>query len=241
MMVSNVLQAQTDTVYVFGPGGPFPPINELANKFEDKNDVKLVVTKGPAGKWLQQAKSDADIIYSGSEFMMTSFLYQLGDEVNNEDVKPVYLRKSGLLVRPGNPKGLKKLDDLLKPDLKILVINGSGLTGVWEDILGQTRDINKLKTVRKNISHYAKNSAEAKKLWIDNPDIDVWITWNIWQKANSQLADFIELEDKYTLYRDFGIVSTQKGKSNTQALAFINYLLSDEAKPVFEKWGWLVH
>jgi len=232
--------AQRDTVYVYGPGGPYPPIKELAETFEKKNDIKIIITKGPADSWLNKAKENAELIYSGSEFMMTNFWYQLSDELNIAEVEPLYLRKSGLLVRPGNPKRIMALDDLLRPGLKILVVNGSGLTGLWEDILGQTRDIGKLKATRKNISYYAKNSAEAKQIWLKNPDVDVWITWNIWQKANVTFADFVELEDKYTLYRDFGIVLTNQGKGSSYAKAFFDYLQSNEAKPVFKKWGWMV-
>jgi accessory colonization factor AcfC len=232
--------AQNDTIYVYGPGGPYPPIRELSEMFQQENNVKIVVTKGPANNWIQDAKSKAHLIYSGSEFMMTSFLNQLTEELSNENIEPLYFRKSGLLVRPGNPKGIKKLDDLLNPDLKILVIHGSGLTGVWEDILGQTRDIEKLKAMRKNINYYAENSAEAKKLWINNPEIDVWITWNIWQVANAELADFVELEEEFTLYRDCGLAITENGKGNIWGNAFFDYLLSEKAKPVFEKWGWTV-
>ncbi|MFA5327186.1 MAG: substrate-binding domain-containing protein [Prolixibacteraceae bacterium] len=239
-LAKGLSHAQKDTVYLYGPGGPYPPIKELAEIFESKNNVKIVITKGPAESWINQAKSNAHLIYSGSEFMMTDFLYQLSNEISSDDVKPLYFRKSGLLVRPGNPKKIMKLEDLLKPGLKILVINGSGLTGVWEDIMGQTRDIDQLKAMRKNISHYAKNSAEAKKVWMEDPGVDVWISWNIWQKANAALADFVELEDKYTLYRDFGVAITTNGKKSKFSQAFFNYLSSNEAKPVFKKWGWMV-
>lgn len=239
-LAQHWVQAQNDTIYIYGPGGPYPPIKELAEMFESKNAVKLMITKGPADSWIKQAKSNAHLIYSGSEFMMTAFMHQLSEVADLNDAEPAYLRKSGLLVRPGNPEKITKLDDLLRPDLKILVVNGSGLTGVWEDILGQTREIDKLRAMRKNIGYYAKNSAEAKKIWMEEPDVDVWITWNIWQKANASLADFVELEDKYTVYRDFGLVPTEKGKASQYSQAFFKYLLSNEAKPVFKKWGWVV-
>ena len=236
----EIAYSQTDTLHIYGPGGPFPPMKELAEIFESKYPVKCTVTKGPAGRWIESAKSDADIIYSGSEFMMAQFMYQLNDLVDGQAVKPVYLRKSGLLVRPGNPKNIHALEDFFAPDVNIMVINGSGLTGIWEDILGQTRDIEKLKMARKNIVYFAKNSAEAKAKWIENKTIDVWITWNIWQIANPSLADFVELADKYTLYRDFGVARTQRGKTSTYAQKFEDFIFSEEAKPVFEKWGWLV-
>jgi accessory colonization factor AcfC len=240
VLLSLNASAQHDTLHIYGPGGPYPVIQELGRLFALQNNVEIQITKGPSNSWIEEAKLKGDLIFSGSEFMMTNFINELKGNVENNDVMPLYYRKSGLLVRPGNPKKIYSLQDLARTNIKILVINGSGLTGLWEDVIGQSRDIKLMRQVRKNIVFYAKNSAEAKQYWISNKDIDVWISWNIWQISNSQLADFIELEDKYTIYRDFGIVPTKKGKQKEISKLFIEFLLSEEAKPIFKKYGWKV-
>jgi Bacterial extracellular solute-binding protein len=90
--------------------------------------------RGPTAQWIAQAKGDADLIYSGSETMMTDFIEAMGGELLPETVTPLYLRVSAILVRPGNPRHITKFDDLLSPGLKILVVNGAGQKGLWEDI-----------------------------------------------------------------------------------------------------------
>ena len=130
------------------------------------------------------------------------------------------------------------MKDLTKPGIRILVVNGAGLTGVWEDMAGRTQNLEFLKNIRKNIVFYAANSGVAKKEWSLNKNIDVWITWNIWQIANPHLADFVPVKERYTIYRDCGIALTQKGNRNKASAAFFNFLKSKNVMPVFEKWGW---
>ncbi len=70
-MGSNRGQAVNDVVKVYGPGGPFGPIKEVAERFTQETGIKVEVTAGPEEKWIDQAKQDADIIYGGSEYMLT--------------------------------------------------------------------------------------------------------------------------------------------------------------------------
>lgn len=60
-------------IRVYGPGGPAPAMKEAAKAFEKKTGTPVVVTAGPTLEWIAHAKADADVIYSGSETMMTDF------------------------------------------------------------------------------------------------------------------------------------------------------------------------
>ncbi|MCL6523125.1 MAG: substrate-binding domain-containing protein [Thermoflavifilum sp.] len=237
VFLQNISYAQQDTVFVYGPGGPYPAIKEAAFVFSKENKVTVQVIAGPVSKWEKDAKENADIIYSGDEFMMTDFTRRFN--IENETITPLYLRKSGLLVRPGNPKNIQSFSDILKPNIRVMVVTGSGLIGVWEDMVGKTKSIDSLKMLKRNIVFYAANSGIAKNEWINNKKIDVWITWNIWQISNPHLADFVPVEEKFTIYRDCAVALTTKGEKNKIAIDFFNFLKSREAKPIFKKWGWI--
>lgn len=238
LLMHSIAYGQNDTIYVYGPGGPYPAVNEAATVFSKKNNIVVKVIKGPVSKWEEEAKHNADIIYSGSEFMMSNFIKKF-DIIEKESVIPLYLRNSGLLVRPGNPKNIHTFSDISKSDVRVMVVIGAGLTGMWEDMIGRTKNIDSLKILRKNIVFFADDSGQAKNEWINDKNIDVWITWNIWQIANPTLADFIPVEEKFTIYRDCGIAFTTNTPNNKNAIDFYNFLKSDEAKPIFKKWGWL--
>lgn len=227
-----------ETLHVYGPGGPAPAMKEAAAAFGKSAGVQVEVTAGPTPAWLDKAKDNADLVYSGSETMMTDFIQALGDQLAQQPVTPLYLRPLAILVRPGNPKHIKGVQDLFKPGLKVLVVNGAGQNGVWEDMAGRKGSLATVAALRNNIVGYAKNSAEARQRWIDQPNIDAWLIWNIWQVANPTLADVVPIQRDYAIYRDTGIAITARAQHKPAAEAFVRFLQSPAGAKIFARWGW---
>ena len=225
-------------VHVFGPGGPAPAMKEAAATFSKLRGVKVEVVAGPTSDWIDSAKQTGDVIYSGSETMMTDLQVAMGDRIDPATITPLYLRVSNILVRPGNPKKIRGLADLFRPGHRVLVVNGAGQNGLWEDMAGRTGDIAKVRALRSNIVSYAKNSAQAKQTWTTDTSLDAWIIWGIWQKANPTLADSVSVEEPYRIYRDVGAGLTMTGKANPDAVAFAAWLASPAARAIFVKSGW---
>ena len=226
-------------LHVYGPGGPLPAMKEAATQFKKDTGIAVEVTGGPTPQWIEQAKQNADLIFSGSETMMTDFIKAMGERVDSDDVVPLYLRPSAILVRPGNPSNIRGLKDLFLAGRKVLVVNGAGQNGLWEDMAGRLGDIRSVSALRSNIKVFAGNSAEAKKAWVDDPTLEAWIIWNIWQVANPTLADIVEVEPEFRIYRDTGILLTNAGKAKPGAKAFAQYLASPQGAAIFVKWGWM--
>jgi len=237
-VLAPVHVAAEETLLVYGPGGPYPAMKEAAEAFGNLQNVKVEVVAGPTNQWIEKAKKDADIIYSGAEYMMTDFIFAMEGGIDESTVTPLYLRPSSILVRPGNPKKIRDFPDLLKPGMRLLVVNGAGQAGLWEDIAGKDGDIEAVKTFRKNIIAYAPNSGAAKKVWTENKDIDAWFIWNIWQVANRDLADLVPMSKPYVLYRDCGIALTKQGKGKELAKKFYEFVQSKDVARIFAKWGW---
>jgi accessory colonization factor AcfC len=224
---------------VYGPGGPAPAMHEAATAFEQATGVKVEVTAGPTPKWIDAARNDADLIFSGSETMMSDFVTAMNGQLDSSDVEPLYLRPLAILVRPGNPKHIRGFKSLLKPGIQVLVVNGAGQNGVWEDAAGRLGDIRTVRALRKNIVAFPGNSALAKQAWIDHPEIDAWLIWNIWQVSNPKLAEQVAVEAPYRIYRDCGIAPTTRGKQQPAATRFIAFLQSAQGKAIFKRWGWM--
>ncbi len=231
-------QAPADPLHVYGPGGPAPAMREAAEAYEARTGRAVSIVAGPTPQWLDQAKADGDLIFSGSETMMTDFVSVMEGRIRAEAVEPLYLRASSILVRPGNPDGIGGLATLLEPGHRVLVVNGAGQNGLWEDMAARTGDIAKVRALRRNIVVYARNSAEARQAWIDDPTLDAWIIWGIWQVANPDLTDVVEVEEPYRIYRDAGAVVTETGRQDPDAQPFLDFLQSDEGAAIFARWGW---
>jgi accessory colonization factor AcfC len=238
LLISTAANA-ANALNVYGPGGPAPAMKEIASAFTAEKGIAVNVIAGPTSQWVAVAKTNADVLFSGAENMMSDFAKALPDTFSLTQAEPIYLRPAAILVRPGNPKGIHGLRDALKPGVKILTVAGAGQVGLWEDVAGRTGDIDMVKSFRRNmILPEAPNSAAAKEQWIEHPEIDVWLIWNIWQVANPQLAQVVDLEPEFRIYRDAGIVLTKNASDNADAKAFIGFVKSDAGRAIFKKWGW---
>lgn len=232
--------APAEPLHVYGPGGPAPAIKEAAKAFERQTGRKVEVVAGPTPQWIARAKADGDVIYSGSENMMSDFVKTMEGSIDAREVRPLYLRPSSILVREGNPKKIKGLVDLFKPGRRVIVVHGAGQNGLWEDMAGRTGEIAKVRALRRNIVAYAGTSAEARDMWVKDTALDAWIIWNIWQVANPNLADVVAVEPQYRIYRDAGVVVTKIGKADRDADRFAAFLESRKGARIFQRHGWIV-
>jgi accessory colonization factor AcfC len=228
----------SDGVAVYGPGGPAPAIREAAEVFGKLQGIEVRVTAGPTTKWASDLPRDGDVVYSGSEAMMSDFISRFGDTLVPATLRLLYLRPAGILVRPGNPQHIHGFHDLLRPGVNVMVVSGAGQVGLWEDIAGRDGDIEVLRAFRANVTHFAGNSAEAVHAWKSDPSIQAWIIFPIWSIANPGLAEVVPLEERYRLYRDCGVILTRKGLSDAHAQGFVRFLESPAGKKIFEKHGW---
>ncbi|EIJ34494.1 substrate-binding domain-containing protein [Thiothrix nivea] len=230
--------AQAETLHVYGPGGPAPAMKALASAFSKEKGIDVEVVAGPSSKWMDQAKQDAHVIYSGSENMMLGFIKALDGQIDENTIEPIYLRPSTILVRKGNPKKIQGLRDLAKPGMNILVTEGAGQVGMWEDAAGRSGDINLLKGFRGNIAEFAANSGLAKKSWLEKPELDAWLIWNHWQIDNPEIADAVAVEPELTIWRATGVALTDRGEKLPAASEFVAYVKSAQGEAVFKQHGW---
>lgn len=225
-------------VRLYGPGGPHSALIKVAKAYEAKTGQKVEVIFGPEKKWSRDAQAKGDIIFGAAEQSITAYLENY-HFVSEKDVQPVYIRRSVIAVKKGNPKNIQGFDDLLKPDTKVVVTEGKGVyntsgTGLWEDVAGREGSLEDIQKLRKNIVAFEKGSGAGFKAFTEKGD--AWITWVDWPKTNEGKVDFVELEQSRRIYRDMNIALSPKADS--QAKDFINYLNSDEGAEIVATLGW---
>jgi accessory colonization factor AcfC len=215
-------------------------MQEAAAVFGDRHGVKVEVVAGPTDRWLDRAKTDADVIFSSAEFMMSHLVHAGELEIDRASVTPLYLRPSAILVRPGNPRKIRDFPDLLRAGVRVMVVTGSGQTGLWEDMAGKQGDVRTIRAFRQNIVCFAPNSENAMQMWRGREDIDAWVTWNIWYLPLHDHADLVQVSDKYRVYRQCNAALTKRGSAKPLASRLIEFLISDEGAEIFQSWEWLV-
>ena len=168
-----------EVLKVYGPIGPAPAIEQAALVFGNRHDVEVEVIAGPPDKWLEQARTAADLLFTSDEFMMAELIRTGQVLIDESSVEPLYMRPSVILVRPGNPKGIQDFPDILKPGVRVMMVNRSGAAGMWREMVSKVASIDALRGLRRNVALYPSTDAEAMNAWREREDIDAWITWNI--------------------------------------------------------------
>lgn len=242
LMLLALLTSLSAEVFIYGPGGPAPVLKKLAQEFNATSLEPVVVIAGPLSAWKDEAQKNADMIYSGNSAMMDSFLTLFGDKLSFSAIQVLNIREAGIIVRPGNPKKINHFKTLLKSDLKIMVVNGAGQVGLYEDMALKYGKRSNLVELRKNIQVIAENSKEALELWQNDPSIDAIIIWKHWATVlGSQEAEFVQVGKTNVMYRACEIAITNDSTKKEIAQKFLDFIQSKEAQKVWVEEGWIAN
>lgn len=229
-------------INLYGPGGPHVPLLEAAQNYKELTGVEVIVNYGPQDTWNDKASQNADILFGASEQSALAIATDHEDKFDIKNITPLYLRRAIILVHKGNPKGISGLRDLADKNVGIIAPDGAGHsntsgTGVWEDMVGRTQDIELIHKFRNNIISFTPNSGTARKMFLEDPNVDAWITWIDWAKSNPNYGDVVEIEKDLVVYRDINVVARKD--ASIEILKFIDYLKSDTVNKIFEKYGFI--
>jgi accessory colonization factor AcfC len=198
-------QAQTDTLFIYGPGGPQAPMEECAKLFGASMSIHVKVIAGPEDKWIEQAKQNGDVIFGGAEYMLTQFATKHKGFLDSSTITELYKRSAGILVRKGNPRNIKSIKDLTRSGIKLLNIDGAGQLGMWEDLAGKQ---NLIAGIQKNIGGSFGNTALGIEAWKTDNTYDAWITFASWHNRLKDLTTLVKIPPSQTVYRGTPIAVT---------------------------------
>ena len=228
-----------EVLHLYGPLGTNPAIEEAAIAYAARNNVKIEVVSGPADGWRALARENGDLVFCTGEFIMSDFAREEGLPVDKATTRPLFVRPSFMLVRPGNPKDVRDFPDLLRPGMKVMLVNGSEQTGLWENLTGKLQSLQNLVALEKNIAVCAASPEEAITLWKERDDLDAWVAWNVWHVPRRDVAQIVEMSDDYLIYRKCSVSLTGRSRLNPTAAGFVDYLASKEGEGIFGSWGWM--
>lgn len=226
----------------FGPGGPAPAMRIAAQAFQASQGIPVEIVAGPTPGWAGRVAEEADLVFSGAEYMMDEFIERFRDALDPATRRTLYIRPSALLVRPGNPRRYTGLRDLLSrppAEARILATGGAGQLALYEDIAGRTGEIAVLRAMRERIVIVAPNTGAAQQEWRAKPDsYDVWLVWNHWQIAAPDHADLVEIEEPFRIWRSAGAVLSRRGAERAEVRRFAAFLTEAEGRAAFTRLGW---
>jgi len=230
---SAVQEEQTERkLFLYCGAGLRPPVSEAVEIFSSEHNVKIECNYAGSGALLNQVQ----ITKSGD-------LYMPGDVFYIDIVEPADLIESKhtvcyfipvILVRKGNPKNIKGLEDLTKPGIRL------GLGDPEVCAIGRTsaqifekNNIN-MEEVKKNLVF---NSLTVDELGVQIKvgQVDAVIVWDSTAGYYVDSGDIVEIPKNENVTSTVAIALLRSSKYKELAREFINFITSKRGQEILRK------
>lgn len=236
------LKSFGEELLVFAGAASKPPTEEIAKAFEKKTGVKVNINFGGSGFVLSQMSlaKKGDIYLPGSSDYME--LAKKKGVVFPETEKYVVYLVPAINVQKGNPKGIKSLDDLTRPGLRVAIANPEGVcVGLYAvEIIQKNLNLEQKAAFRQNLVNYTE-SCEKTATAISLKTVDAVLGWRVFQYWDPERIETVPLKKHEVVrvgYIPIAISRFTKNKALSQK--FIDFVLSDEGKATFRKYHYFM-
>lgn len=217
-----------------------PVVEGLAKGFEQKTGIKVDISVGGSGMLLSQIKlsKKGDVYFPGS----IDFIEQAKKDnmIDTTSITPIVYLVPAINVQKGNPKNIKSLKDLCRPDVKVIIANPESVClGVFAtELVDKFFTPEEKKALRHNIVNYAE-SCEKTANSIALKSADAVLGWSVFQYWNPELIETVKLDPSEIIRVSYLAVAVTKYARNPKtAQQFIDYMKSPEGLEYFKKFNY---
>jgi accessory colonization factor AcfC len=225
---------EQNKLHVFSAGAVATPIKKCAEEFKAKFGTEFEFTVNKAEILMEEIEltKEGDLLTCGSEYILDHA--QLKGLVLRETRRGLGSRTSAILVQKGNPKNIKSMSDLTKQGIQVGVSVSGCLTGVWDDLATKAGFAEQ---IRNNTVAYADGCGELMS-FINKKKVDAILGWDAFKNLNKETMDKIELPKDLQVHRTTAIGVITFSKNKELAKKFIDFLVSEKGKQIYEEYGW---
>ena len=235
MLVGIAMSAGDYSLHVFSAGAVAPPLQEALSVFERREGVQCRFTAGKPEALLQAIRhtKEGDVLSCGAEYVH--------DEAEDIGVlvkgtrRSLGFRRSVLITATGNPKGIRGLEDLLEPGVRVGTATGGCLKGVWDDVCSKACLIEE---IRPHIVEHADACGSLMGL-IHSGRVDVVFGWNAFKNIWSDTCEAVELPRELQVFRSTAAQVVACTRNAELSKKLIDFLTSPEGLKIYADYGWL--
>jgi molybdate transport system substrate-binding protein len=137
-----------------------------------------------------------------------------------------------IVVEKGNPKGVKTLDDLANPDLKVVLAAPDVPAGKYA-----AEALNTAKVTVKPVSEEDNVKAVVTKVSLGEADAGIVYVTDV--TAGGDKVQGVDIPKDQNVTATYPIASVKAGKAQDKAQAFMDLVLSDQGQQVLKQYGFL--
>lgn len=173
-----------------------------------------------------------DLAIAGAEYLLDDG--EIRGLVQKGQRRTIAYRTSAIVVPAGNPAGIRTIDDLARPGVKVGVSVIDCLKGLWEDVTGR---LGQLEPVRHNITFRA-NGCVALVEAVSQRVVDAAFGWTSFHHLDPKRLEIIAMPRDQQVWRGTGVGLLSFAKQTTPAIQFMNFLTTPEIRAIYVRYGW---
>jgi len=215
-----------------------PAMEEAAAAFEEETGIKVYLNFGGSGTMLSQIElsQSGDLYIPGSQDYIAKAERKGIIDIDSL-VKIAYLIPV-ISVQHGNPHNIQALADLALPGLEIGIGNPQSVClGLYAIEIFEYNDL--LEDIAKNIVVNTESCAKTAAL-LSLKSVDAVIGWGVfhhWDQDNIDTV-YIDASQLPRLAYVPGVI-TEFTEYKENARRFLDFLVSEEGRQIFQKWGYI--
>ena len=222
------------TLMVHAGAGIRPPLDDLGKMFEEKTGTRVDYNYKGSGCLL------ADICFSkkGDAYIPGELFYIEQAEKRGFIAKSRVVAKMGtvLIVQKGNPKNIRGLKDLTRPNLRL------GLGDPQAVAVGRAANeclvkAGVLKDVRKNVVMQALNVVELG-IGVKLKHLDAAIVWDATAHMFGDDVQMLEIAEQWRADCPISVAVLKFSSNQRESERFMDFLATEEAARVFLAHGY---
>ena len=174
-----------------------------------------------------------DLAIAGAEYLLDDG--EIRGIVQKGQRRTIAFRSSAIVVPAGNPAGIRSLDDLTRPGVRVGISVIDCLKGLWEDVTGR---VGLLEPIRQNISFRA-NGCVALVEAISQKVVDAAFGWTSFHHLAADKIEIVTLPRDQQILRGTCVGLLSFSKQTKLATRFMDFLATQEVKVVYGRYGWV--
>lgn len=174
-----------------------------------------------------------DLAISGAEYLLDDG--EIRGIVQKGERNLIAYRRSAIAVPAGNPAGVRTLEDLAKPGVRVAISVIDCLKGLWEDVVGR---LGLAEQVGRNITFRA-NGCVAIVEAIAQQKVDAAIGWSSFAHLAEGRIDIVETPQAHQVLRATSVALLSTSSNPQSAREFMKFLATPESRACYEKYGWV--
>lgn len=227
-----------DALLIYTGAASKPPTEEAAKLYEQKTGVKVDLVIGGSGYMLSQMRlaKQGDIYFPGSSDYMEKAKRE-GDVFADSEKIIVYLVPS-INVLKGNPLGIRTLQDLTKPGIRVAIANPEGVcVGAYAvEIIEKNFSAAQKGAFQSNLVNYTE-SCEKTASVISLKMADAVIGWSVFEHWDPERIETVRLPASQIPRIGYIPIAISKFTRNREAAQrFIDFLAGPEGRKIFARY-----